>query len=333
MTPHRRRVPRQVRLRRTILVTTAILFATAFGIYYSVQSRAPMTHRAASSRLTTSRSHPTTTQSFPAANPHPKPSTTSVAPHVGIRVPRWTTLATLRGSVSGYSVPAAVGLPRLVAPAWGAAVTLPVVARRPHWLEVRLIGRPNGQTTWVLATDVSLTRTPYFMMIDLSRKHLLVFRMGKLMLYAPAGVGASLAPTPVGQYFVAFFTQSPSPGYGPFVIVTSGLASTVTDWEEEGTPVLTLNGPLDSTAFITSGGAAVSQGSVRLMDDDLQRLRSIPAGTPIDVVPTVTPAFTRPGSDGGRTAGAIKRSQPPGPNPPVPQSTGRSRWAIERGRS
>ena len=204
-------------------------------------------------------------------------------------MPASTTLATLRGPVPGYSGPAAVGPPRIVAPTWGAAVTLPVVARRTHWLEVRVIGRPNGQLAWVPAADVSLTRTLYYIMVDLSRKHLLLFRGGKLRLYAPAGVGAPQTPTPVGRYFVAFFTQSPNPGYGPFVIVTSGFASTVTDWEEQGTPVISVNGPLDSAALIVSHGAAVSPGSVRLLDNDLQRLRPVPTGTPIDVVPTVTP--------------------------------------------
>jgi L,D-transpeptidase catalytic domain len=208
-------------------------------------------------------------------------------------VPASTTLATLRGPVPGYSGPAAVGPAQIVAPTWGAAVTLPVVARRTHWLEVRTIGRPNGQTAWIPAADVSLTRTRYYILVDLSRKHLLLFWEGKLRLYAPAGVGAPQTPTPVGRYFVAFFTLSPNPGYGPFVIVTSGLASTISDWEEKGTPVITVNGPLYSAALIAShGGAAVSQGSVRLLDNDLQRLRPVPAGTPIDVVSTVTP--TRP---------------------------------------
>ena len=273
--PPRHRVPRQVRLRRTILVTTAILLATAFGIYYSMQGPAPL--------------------SRPATEPqHGAPSPTSSLPplprlRVAIPVPVWTMLATLRGPVPGYSGPSAVGPARIVAPTWGAAATLPVVARRTHWLEVRVIGRPNGQTAWIPAADVAPTRTPYYIVVDLSRKHLFLFWKGKLRLYAPVGVGARPTPTPVGQYFIALFTRSPNPGYGPFVIVTSGLASTVTDWEEDGTPVITLNGPLDSTTLIAPHGAAVSPESVRVLDSDLQQLRPVPAGTPIDVVPTITP--------------------------------------------
>ena len=293
MLPPRRRVHRQVRLRLTIFATTTILLATAFGIYHSMQGPSPKSHPAAQPRPTTP-PHPTNTQSFPAAKRHLAPSpTTSLPPlprlRVGIPVPASTTLATLRGPVPGYSGPAAVGPSRVVAPTWGAAVTLPVVARRRHWLEVRVIGHPNGQMVWVPAAAVSLTRTPYYVMVDLSRRHLFLFREGKLRLYAPAGLGALQTPTPVGRYFVAFFTGSPNPGYGPFVIVTSGLASTVTDWEEDGTPVISVNGPLGTAALIATHGAAVSQGSVRLLDNDLQRLRSVPGGTPIDVVPTVTP--------------------------------------------
>ncbi|HXY26995.1 MAG TPA: L,D-transpeptidase, partial [Acidimicrobiales bacterium] len=179
MDPHTR-APRQVRLRRTIVVTTAVLLATAFGFYYSMQGPAPRRHPAAEGHPASS---PTT--SLPPQRP----------PRVGIPVPPWTTLATLHGPVPGYPMPAAVGPARIVAPTWGAAVTLPVTARRTHWLEVRVIGRPNGQTAWVRAADVSLTRTPYYIVVDLSRRHLLLFREGKLRLYAPAGVGAPQTPT------------------------------------------------------------------------------------------------------------------------------------------
>ena len=323
MAPHPRSLS-QVRLRQTILVTGAVLLTTAFGLSQSVQGPTPKRHPAAPPHPTTplrptaARPHPTTRAWFAATDGHPASSPTTSRPpprppRVGIRVPPWTTLATLHGPVPGYSVPAAVGPARIVAPTWGAAVTLPVTARRTHWLEVRVIGRPNGQTAWVPAADVSLTRTPYYIVIDLSRRHLLLFREGRLRLYAPAGVGAPETPTPLGRYFVGFFTRSPSPGYGPFVIVTSGLASTVTDWEEEGTPVITLHGPLDSAALITTCGAALSQGSVLLRDDDLQRLRPVPAGTPIDVMPTVTPG-RRSTSTGDCGNGSVpSTSVAPGP--------------------
>jgi hypothetical protein len=126
--------------------------------------------------------------------------------------------------------------------------------------------------------------------VDLSTHRLLLYDNSKLVLRAPAGLGAPQTPTPAGNYFVALFAQSPSPGYGPFVIVTSALADTITDWEQDGNPMIAITGPLDSQAVINAGGGAVTRGSIGLLDEDLSRLRNVPAGTPIDVVTTLRPA-------------------------------------------
>ncbi|MGH9097422.1 MAG: hypothetical protein ACRDWB_08360, partial [Acidimicrobiales bacterium] len=83
--------------------------------------------------------------------------------------------------------------------------------------------------------------------------------------------------------------KSPSPGYGPFVMVTSAIADTVTDWEQDGNPMVAITGPLDTVAAITAGGGRVSQVCIRLLADDLSRLRNVPAGTPVDVVATLRP--------------------------------------------
>ena len=282
----RRRISRQARLRRTILVTTTILLATAFGVaYYSIQGSRPVTGGPAERQSARTR-------------PVPRTSTPPSLSRLGIRVsaPRWTALATLNGPVDAYSRPAAVGPSQLLAPTWGSPMTLPVIGRRAHWLKVRVVGLPSGQTAWIPGAQVTLTRTPYYLIVDLNEKHLLLFRDGTLALYIPVGVGAPRTPTPVGRYFVRFFTRSPNPAYGPFVMVTSCLASTDTAWEEDGTPVITLNGPFESSALTPSHGAAVSQGSVLLSDGDLQRLRPVPAGTPIDILAKLSPGPSRPGA-------------------------------------
>jgi hypothetical protein len=60
---------------------------------------------------------------------------------------------------------------------FSAPSTLPVVAERPGWLEVRLAQRPNGSTAWVQAADVDLAVTPYRIVIDLATTHLTLYRM------------------------------------------------------------------------------------------------------------------------------------------------------------
>jgi hypothetical protein len=58
----------------------------------------------------------------------------------------------------------------------------------------------------------------------------------------------------------------------------------MTDWQQAGDAVVTIEGPLNSGAAIGRSGATVTTGSVRLLGRDLDRLRVVPSGTPIDMV-------------------------------------------------
>jgi hypothetical protein len=161
---------------------------------------------------------------------------------------------------------------------------LPVIARQPGWVEVRLAQRPNESVAWVPAQDVSLATDSYHLVIDLASMHLQLFDRGKEVANFPAGIGVPADPTPTGAFFVALFAQAPSPGYGAFVIVTSAHSNTITDWEESGDAITAIHGSLGADAAIGTTGAEVSHGCVRLHDADLAQLRDVPAGTPIDIV-------------------------------------------------
>ncbi len=195
-----------------------------------------------------------------------------------------TLIATLSAPTTMYGSPG--GPPTGLIPAtWHDAVSaLPVLARQGQWLEVRLAPRPNGSTAWIeQSTSVSLTETPYRIVIDLRSEHLELFRSGQLVLDAPAGIGTPTYPTPTGQFFLAFFAAAPSPGYGPFVMVTSAHSNRITDWESSGDALVAIHGPLGSDALIGTTGAAVSHGCIRLHLADLEQLRAVPAGSPIDI--------------------------------------------------
>lgn len=166
----------------------------------------------------------------------------------------------------------------------GAATVLPVIARQPGWVEVRLAQRPNESVAWVPAQDVSLATDSFHIVIDLAAMHLELFNHGREVANFPAGIGVPADPTPTGSFFVAFFAQAPSPGYGPFVIVTSAHSNTISDWEGSGDAITAIHGPLGADAEIATTGAAVSHGCVRLHDADLAQLRDVPAGTPIDIL-------------------------------------------------
>jgi lipoprotein-anchoring transpeptidase ErfK/SrfK len=132
--------------------------------------------------------------------------------------------------------------------------------------------------------DVSLASDSYHIVVDLSTTRLQLFDHGNEVANFPAGIGISSDPTPTGSFFVAFFARSPSPGYGAFVIVTAAHSNTITDWDKSGDAITAIHGPLGSDAAIGTTGARVSDGCIRLHNEDLTQLRDVPAGTPIDIV-------------------------------------------------
>lgn len=210
------------------------------------------------------------------------PSTST--PPTTTTVDESTLVATPVQAIPTFSAPGGPVNGTLPATWHGAASTLPVIAQQPGWLQVRLAQRPNESTAWVLSADMTLATTPYRIVIDLATTHLTLYKSGVAIFSAPVGVGTSAYPTPTGHYFVALFAAPPSPGYGPFVMVLSAHSNTITDWESSGDAIVAIHGPLGSDAQIATTGAAVSHGCVRLHTVDLQQLRPVPSGTPVDIV-------------------------------------------------
>ncbi len=200
------------------------------------------------------------------------------------KIDEWTLIATPAKAVPTFSVPGGPVNGTLPATWHGVASALPVIAQQPGWLRVRLAQRPNESTAWVLASDMTLATTPYRIVIDLATTHLTLYKSGVAIVSAPIGVGTPAFPTPTGHYFVALFARPPNSGYGPFVMVLSAHSDTITDWESSGDAIVAIHGPLGSDAQIATTGAAVSHGCVRLHTADLQQLRPVPSGTPVDIV-------------------------------------------------
>ncbi|HWE65826.1 MAG TPA: L,D-transpeptidase [Acidimicrobiales bacterium] len=193
-------------------------------------------------------------------------------------------LATTHGTIPGYAAPGGAKSVSIPAMWHGAISTLPVIWAKPGWLDVRLAQRPNGSTAWVRDSAVSLTSTPYRIVVNLKTTRIYLYKSGHMIFSAPAGVGTTADPTPTGQYFVAFFASPPSSGYGAFVLVSSAHSNTISDWEESGDALMAIHGPLGADSEIGTTGALVSHGCVRLHEADLLHLRQVPAGSPIDVV-------------------------------------------------
>jgi lipoprotein-anchoring transpeptidase ErfK/SrfK len=213
-------------------------------------------------------------------------TTTAAAPPPAVAVPRVTLVATLNGNVPGSPSPGAA--PTQVVPGswYGYQSILPVIGTAPNWLDVRLAQRPNESTAWIPASDATVSKDHFAIVVDLATMHLSVFERGQQIEEFPAGIGEPSTPTPVGTFFVAMTAPPPSPGYGPFVLVTSAHSDTITDWDDSGDAIIAIHGPIDAAAdaLIGTTGAAVSDGCVRLHDADLAQLSDIPPGTPVDIV-------------------------------------------------
>jgi len=255
-----------------LAVGIAALVVAAVGVFAGSPAAPSSTHHPALAPSTTT---PTTT------------TTTTTAPPTPAGPPASTLVATTDGAIPGYASPDSPTPSMTVPGSWyGYPSKLPVITSEPGWLYVRLAQRPNGSTIWVRQSDVTLSSTPYAIVVNLTTMHLLVYEDGSQLFDFPAGIGAPDDPTPPGQYFVPMQYPSPGPGYGPFVLVTSDHSDTITDWENSGDAVIGIHGPITShdDSLIGTTGAAISHGCIRLHDADLAQLSFIPPGTPIDIV-------------------------------------------------
>jgi len=179
--------------------------------------------------------------------------------------------------------PAAVTVP---ATWYGYKSILPVVARQGRWVEVRLAQRPNQSTTWLPLADVTLSTTPWRLVLSLTTEHLQVFEDNRLVDDFPAGIGTTNDPTVTGQYFVAMKVPPPDPGYGAFVLATSAHSDSIADWDGSGDALIGIHGPIDAydDRLIGTTGARISHGCVRLHDADLAELTGVLPGSPLVIV-------------------------------------------------
>jgi hypothetical protein len=278
--------------RRRLIIGGALITvgAAALGIWLGTDhSSAPArsVHNASASP-TTATSAGTTGS---AAGATKQASTTSPTTANGVQtvgegvIPAETLVATIP-SAGAPGSPTPGALPTMTIPGqWlRAASILPVIAQQSGWDEVRLAQRPNESVAWVPAADVRLASDSYHLVVNLATMHLQLFDHGQQVADFPAGIGVPSDPTPTGHFFVALFARAPSPGYGPFVLVTSAHSNTISDWEESGDAITAIHGPLGADAAIGTTGAEVSHGCIRLHDADLAQLRDVPAGTPVDIL-------------------------------------------------
>lgn len=148
------------------------------------------------------------------------------------------------------------------------------------WVRVALTALPNGQSGWVPRDAVSIYHAVHTrLVVDTRRLTVTLFRNGRRVFSAPAGVGRPRWPTPHGTFYVRErLVNFHDAFYGPVAFGTSARSPTLTEWPGGG--VVGIHGT-NAPALVPG---RVSHGCVRLRNADIVRLaRLLPLGTPVSV--------------------------------------------------
>jgi lipoprotein-anchoring transpeptidase ErfK/SrfK len=148
------------------------------------------------------------------------------------------------------------------------------------WVRVALTVLPNGRTGWVLRSDLSSYRlVETRLVIDTHRFTVTLYRNGRRVFRAPAGVGLPASPTPRGSFYIREkLTDFHNAAYGPVAFGTNARSPVLTDWPGGG--VVGIHGTNEPSRL----PGRISHGCVRLRNADVLRLeRLLPLGTPVTI--------------------------------------------------
>ena len=150
----------------------------------------------------------------------------------------------------------------------------------PTWYRVRLPAKPNGVTGWVKARGLVSETTGTRIMVDLSARHLDLYRLGKRVLRVPVAIGHVETPTPIGSFYVDVryrLTDRTGP-YGPGLLGIAAYSEAEQGWAA-GNPIA-IHGS-NAPSLI---GTRASNGCIRVHNEDIVRIMKLaPTGTPVEI--------------------------------------------------
>lgn len=155
---------------------------------------------------------------------------------------------------------------------------LPVITRNRDWVQVLLPSKPNGSTGWLHSRDVQDAHSRFVVKVHLGSRELELIENDRRVGTWPVAIGAPATPTPTGRTFVLGQITDEKQPFSP-VILPLGSHSDTLDSYGGGPGTVALHGWTDPSVF----GQSVSHGCVRVPDDALDLLRTIPTGTPVMV--------------------------------------------------
>jgi lipoprotein-anchoring transpeptidase ErfK/SrfK len=200
-------------------------------------------------------------------------------------------LAGLLSAHEAFSKPAQGSAPLGIVPAQrpitGERTVLPVLGYSAGtdghgWLRVRLPGRPNGHTGWIKQQATVASTTRWHIVVDISRRSMVVYRAGHPVRTVKAVVGKPSTPTPRGEFFVEEVIQLRAADAGaPFALALSARSNVFQEFEG-GPGQIALHGLAHIGGVL---GTAVSHGCVRLDSSTLRWLvLRIGQGVPVTIV-------------------------------------------------
>ncbi len=158
-----------------------------------------------------------------------------------------------------------------------------VVAEQAGWLQVNLPVKPNGSVGWVKADDVTTYMTPYYVLIELSKRRLTACNAGVPIARESIGVGKPGSETPKGTFYLLDLIRNPKksiPGYGPYAFGFSGFS------EVPAVSKIFDGGRIGMHGASNPGlGTGVSSGCIRMSNAAITKLaKTLFLGTPVQIV-------------------------------------------------
>ncbi|MEQ6903056.1 L,D-transpeptidase [Nocardioides sp. YIM 152588] len=153
---------------------------------------------------------------------------------------------------------------------------LPVVDRQRGWVQVLLPSRPNGSTGWLRAAGLQRAHSRFLVRVHLGSRTMGLYENGAEIGSWPVAVGAGDTPTPTGRTFLLGQMVDDQQSFSP-LILPLGTHSPTLDSYGGGPGTVAIHGWTDASVF----GKAVSHGCIRVPDEALAELRSVPLGTAV----------------------------------------------------
>lgn len=166
------------------------------------------------------------------------------------------------------------------------AIAFLALGRRGDFIRVLMPLRPNGTVGWVKASDVTLDRLQYRIVIEVDRNMLTVEGNDGVIVSTKVALGTNNTPTPTGLFYVREIVPQANPngGLGPVALGLSGLSEELRSFAG-GFGRVAIHG----TNAPGKLGGDVSHGCVRMDNPNITKLaKLLPLGTPVEILRTRT---------------------------------------------